>query len=202
MSIGTQGADCIASGTLAAGVLCGGMSRRFGIDKAIAPAGRLLLGQRVITACRDAGIDPVVALGGSFGRQLGVPVIADTDPGAGPLAAVSGALRWAGVGWVLVAPCDLPLLTAEHVRALTAELHPDRAAVACVADRPQPSLAVWPASWARRMRTAVGDGQRSFRAALELGDWDPVPLPIEALEDADDPVTLERLLQRSEPTVL
>jgi molybdopterin-guanine dinucleotide biosynthesis protein A len=181
---------------LAAGVLCGGASRRFGSDKAIAPAGGLLLGQRVVQACRLAGIDPVVALGGSFGLQLGVPVIADRQPGLGPLAALAGALNWVGEGWMLIAPCDLPLLDATHLVPLFADLRPDRASVAFVAGRAEPSLAIWPANWARRAQQAVDGGARSFRQALELGAWDPVELPVTALEDADEPEVLARLLQR------
>lgn len=183
---------------IAAGVLCGGASSRFGSDKAVAPAGQLLLGQRVVRSMREAGIDPVVAVGGSAGAALGIPTIADRQPGAGPLAALATVLAWAGVGWVVVAPCDLPLLTASHVSALTSHLEPGQARVAQVAGRPQPSLAVWPASWARQVQQAVDQGERAFRHGLNIGEWVAVDLPEAALSDADDPTTLARLL-RLEP---
>lgn len=179
---------------LAGGVLCGGASSRFGSDKALAPAGDGPLGALVVTALRDAGIDPVVALGGSAGHQLGIPVVPDRAPGDGPLAALASALTWAGAGWLLVSPCDLPLLTANHVELLVGDLVGDRARVAVVDGSPQPSLAVWPASWARRTQKAVDQGERAFRHALTLGEWDPVRLPAEALADADTREELDRLL--------
>ena len=179
---------------LAGGVLCGGASVRFGSDKALAAVGHAHLGTVVATAMRDAGIDPVVALGGSAGHQLGLPVVPDRTPGEGPLAALAGALSWAGEGWLLVTPCDLPLITSSHLEKLVGNLAADRARVAVVDDQPQPSVAVWPTNWARRMQLAVDHGQRSFRHALTLGEWDPVQLPAEALADADTREELDRLL--------
>lgn len=173
---------------LAGGVLCGGASSRFGSDKA------LVMGHVVINAMRGAGIDPVVAIGGSAGQRLGVPTIPDRAPGSGPLAALASSLSWAGAGWLLIAPCDLPLLTSEHVGLLVDEPAEDRARVAFVDDRPQPSLALWPASWARRLQRSVDEGERAFRYALTVGEWDPVRLPAEALADADTREELDRLL--------
>ena len=175
-------------------VLCGGASRRFGSDKALAPAGQLLLGQRVVVAMRDAGIDPVVAVGGQAGLSLGTPTIADRTPGRGPLAALAGVLSWANKGWVLVAPCDLPLLSSSHIKALITDLVPDQAAVAEVDGEPQASLAVWPAGWARRVQREVDGGARAFRHALTVGEWNPVELPRNALADADTREELDRLL--------
>ncbi len=179
---------------LAGGVLCGGASVRFGSDKALAPVGSAPLGRVVANAMRDAGIDPVVALGGEAGHQLGLPVVPDRTPGEGPLAALAGALSWAGEGWLLVTPCDLPLITSSHVELLVEGLADDRARVAMIDGHPQPSVAVWPASWARRTQVAVDHGQRAFRHALTLGEWDPVQLPAEALADADTREELDRLL--------
>lgn len=179
---------------LAGGVLCGGASSRFGEDKALAPIGTGFLGSRVVTAMRDAGIDPVVAVGGTAGHQLGVPVVPDRAPGEGPLAALATALSWAGEGWMLIAPCDLPLLTGSHLELLVERLDADRARVAMIDERPQPSVAVWPAAWARRTQQAVDRGERSFRHALTLGEWDPVRLPAEALADADTREELDQLL--------
>ncbi|MEL7158204.1 MAG: molybdenum cofactor guanylyltransferase [Actinomycetota bacterium] len=186
-------------GVLVGAVFCGGRSRRFGTDKALAPVGGMAMGLRVAEALRDAGADPVVAVGGTAGPALGLPTIDDRHPGAGPLGGLATILRWATDGLVLVAPCDLPLLSADHLRPLVAAAGPDRAAVAEVDGRPQPSLACWPATWGRSVQRRFDGGDRAWRAALEVGSWVAVELPSEATADADTPEELAQLWAEEAP---
>jgi molybdenum cofactor guanylyltransferase len=181
-------------------VLCGGRSSRFGTDKALADVAGRPLAATVVTALRDAGADPVVAVGGEAGGLLGLPTIADRWPGAGPLAALATILVWARHGMVVVAPCDLPLLRAVHVRALIERAGPGTAAVAVSEDGggPQPSLACWPTTAAPAVVALVARGERSWRAALDVVSWTPVVVPAEALADADTPAALAFLLGRPE----
>ncbi|MDA3039312.1 MAG: NTP transferase domain-containing protein, partial [Actinomycetota bacterium] len=65
-----------ARAPVAGAILVGGASRRFGSDKALAIAGDLLMGQRVVAALRDGGVDPVVAVGGTAGSRLGLVTVA------------------------------------------------------------------------------------------------------------------------------
>jgi molybdopterin-guanine dinucleotide biosynthesis protein A len=181
-------------------VLCGGRSSRFGRDKALAPAGELLLGQRVVNALRGAGLDPVVAVGGSAGSALGLVTVPDRWPDQGPLAGLATVLWWARDGDVLVVPCDLPLLTDVAVRRLIAvrdDLRAEgrtEAVVAAVGGRPRHSLAIWPARNHRSLGRLVDGGRRRFGAALEAIPWIPVEVPEMALADADTPDQLQRLI--------
>lgn len=190
-----------ARAQVAGAILLGGASSRFGSDKALARTGDGLLGQRVVAALRGGGVDPVVAVGGTAGSALGLVTVADAEPLGGPLPAVAQALAYFGRGHVLVCPCDLPLLSAEHITLLVNALQqldtdgPPTAVVAEVDGRPQPSLGIWPTSWALAARRAVADGRRAFRDALELGPWIPIELPPDSLADADTPQTLEELLR-------
>lgn len=179
---------------LVGAVLCGGRSSRFGTDKALADAGGRPLAAWAVAALRDAGADPVVAVGGSAGTALGLPTIADRRPGSGPLAALATVLLWARTGLVLVAPCDLPLLRREHLSPLVAAAGPGLSAVAEVDGRPQPSLACWPATLGPAMQRLVGAGRRAWHDALEAGPWVAVPVPAEAVTDADTPDALARLV--------
>ena len=176
-------------------VLCGGRSSRFGSDKALADADGVPVGARVIAALRGGGADPVVAIGGTAGPELNIPTIADLRPG-GPLPGLATALLWAKSGLVVVAPCDLVLLTADNISALlgVAAIHRGKAVVATREGEPQVSLAVWPAERGRDVLRAVDEGKRAFRAALDLIDWVGVELPESALADADTPEELARLL--------
>ncbi len=190
----------------AGAVLTGGASRRFGSDKALARAGERLLGARVVAALRGAGIDPVVAVGGTAGNVLGLITIADVDPGGGPLPAMATLLSWFGRGHVVVCPCDLPLLLPEHVATLVAglcelartdgaDVAAHTAVVARVAGRLEPSFGIWPTAWAVAARRHVANGSRAFRDALELGPHLAVDLPAEALIDADTPASLREALR-------
>lgn len=168
----------------------GGDSRRFGADKAT------VIGPRVVAAMRAAGLDPIVAIGGTSG-VLPIPTVADRYPGQGPLGAVATALTYARAGRVLVATCDLPLLDRHSVRSIldrAAEVPSTTAVVASTDGILHPSLACWPATWAAPAHRAVNAGERRFRYLLELGPIDSVEVEPRAVQDADDPHTLRSLL--------
>ncbi len=177
-------------------ILAGGASRRFEGDKAA------VIGPRVLAAMRDAGIDPIVAVGGVPGL-LGIPTVADRFPGEGPLAGVATALSYARSGWVLTVSCDLPLLTPVTLIRFVERLDglaPETALVAAVDGELQPTLACWPASWATQVNRAVRSGERRFRHLLDLGAIEPIEVDASALLDADDRPTLRALLDEEGPT--
>ena len=175
-------------------MLCGGRSERFGSDKALAPFGASTVGARVVAALREGGADPVVAIGGLAGEQLAVPTVPDRRPGDGPLGGLATALLWARVGSVVVVPCDLPLLSSDHVARLLAVDPPDDVAVVATVDgEPRISLGRWPASQGRRLLDLVDGGERRFRRALDHLPWQGVELPVDAVTDADTPDELARL---------
>ncbi len=182
-------------------VLCGGRSSRFGSDKALADAGGRLVGERVVDALRGAGVDPVAAIGGTAGPSIGLPTISDLRPGDGPLGGLASALLWAKTGLVVVVPCDLVLLEAEHVNAVIDHAlgQPGEtltATVATVDGRPMVSLACWPAEAGRQVLRLHDDGERRFMAALEHLGWTGVEVPEDAIRDADTPDELRTLLDR------
>lgn len=177
-------------------ILAGGESRRFGGDKAA------VIGPRVLAAMREAGIDPIVAVGGVPG-VLGIPTVADRFPGEGPLAGVATALSYARSGWVLTVTCDLPLLTAATLVRFVDRLDGlalETAVVAAVDGKLEPTLACWPASWATEANRAVRSGERRFRHLLQLGGIEPLEVEAGALLDADDRSTLQVLLGDKGPT--
>lgn len=193
-----DGSPSEADQSVVGAVLCGGRSSRFGSDKALADADGQPLGARVVAALRLGGADPVAAIGGRAGPDLGIPTIPDLRPDEGPLAGLATALLWAKTGLVAVAPCDHPLLQPAHVLALisAATANPTKAAVATTDGIPQVSLAVWPANRGRDLLRVIDGGARAFRAALDIIDWVGVALPDAAVADADTPQELARLLGR------
>lgn len=161
------------------------------------------MGSLVVNALRQAGVDPVVAVGGTAGSNLGLVTIPDRWPGEGPLAGLATVLWWARTGDVLVVPCDMPLLTGDAVAALVSARHElrvdgrDDAVVASVNGEPQHSLVIWPAGRHRAIRRLFDDGERRFRAALAVIPSVNVEVPEVVVADADTPDELSELLDGS-----
>lgn len=122
--------------TLTGVVLAGGEARRMGgRDKGLIPLhGRPLVRYALDALSQVAG---QVFINANRHReeyaQLGYPVIGDgSERYDGPLAGMLASLRTATTPYVLVIPCDCPLLQAAHLRRLHDALLAENAE-ACVA---------------------------------------------------------------------
>jgi molybdopterin-guanine dinucleotide biosynthesis protein A len=101
-------------------LLAGGAAQRMGgQQKALAPFRGRALANPGIDALR-AHCDRVLLSAAHEGDlpELGLPVVADRFPGAGPLAGLHAGLLAAEGAPILVLPCDLPLITAEDLAPL------------------------------------------------------------------------------------
>ncbi len=101
-------------------VLTGGASTRMGRDKALlelAGAAMALRAARLL----EPLVDSVTLIGPpEIYAALGLPVIPDIHPGAGPLGGIATAILSSRADWNLVLACDLPYLTVEWLRFLLA----------------------------------------------------------------------------------
>jgi len=151
----------------AAYVLAGGLSSRFGSDKALFPVDGVPMALRVARSLASSGAP--VSLVSRHARNLGLPELIEPDGPRHPLWGVAHALRQSH-GLVLFAPCDLPSLSAELVTRLLAEGRPAHA-------RAQPLVCVVDASHAALAAQAAerGTSVRAFMAAtgslgVDLGE--------------------------------
>ena len=150
-------------------VLAGGLSSRFGSDKALYCLDGEPMAVRTARILTEAGLSSV-ALVVRAPRGLGLPeVIEPAWPSASPLArhplwGIAAALD----GDTFFAPCDLPELTVEQVRRLL-----DANAVAT----DQPLLGVWPGALKDELGSlaTAGASVRSVAARLRQLDIGPVP---------------------------
>ena len=162
-------------------ILAGGRARRMGgADKGLLPcAGRTLIDWTLAALAPQVGTLLINAnrnlqAYGTYGH----PVITDpmTDH-PGPLGGIAAALAAAHTPWILVVPCDTPLLPPDLAIRLGAALVRDDAELALAHDgrRPQPLHALVPvelapslarflaaderkvACWYARHRTAIAD---------------------------------------------
>ena len=120
MSRRSASSDSTDLPNITAVVLCGGRATRLGgIDKPLADlAGKPLLAH--VIARLAPQVDTIVLSGGHNPHyaDFGYPVVADGDPGQGPLAGIVSALAVVDTGWVLTTPADTPFLPSNLVDAL------------------------------------------------------------------------------------
>jgi len=93
--------------------LAGGESSRMGRDKGLLELGGAPQVMRMARLVESVvGSPTIVGEAGPY-RELGLRVIADDWPGAGPLGGIATALRASDAPWNLIVACDLPHLTRE-----------------------------------------------------------------------------------------
>lgn len=99
--------------SVAAYILAGGKSLRMGRDKALLDFGGTPLILHIASLVQPLTGPPSVVGPPDRYANLNLRVIADDEPGAGPLGGIVTALRNSREPWNLVLGCDLPLLTSE-----------------------------------------------------------------------------------------
>jgi len=192
----------------AGAILAGGGSRRMGgRPKPLESlAGKPLL-QHVIERIRPQ----VGRLYLSVGRPseelagFGLPVVADPEPGVGPLAGMLAVLKAlkAGQEWLLLAPCDAPFLPPDlSTRLLTCARNAGLpGAVVRYRAELQPTFSVWNRGLLPRLEQAVSKqglrGFKQFLAEVDLAvlDWpESEPSPFFNINDPAALEQAERLL--------
>jgi molybdopterin-guanine dinucleotide biosynthesis protein A len=184
-------------------VLCGGASRRMGRDKALLPFGDEVLAARVRRVLLQ--VTPDVRYVAREGQALPLEGVVVRDPaeGLGPLAAVAAGLTAADGALVVVASCDLPLLTAAVVERLLEDVAGHDACVPWVGGQPVPDCAVYDARAAapaaERLLAAGERRLRALPAALRTRTLDEAALraidpTLDAFRDCDTPVAYARAL--------
>jgi molybdopterin-guanine dinucleotide biosynthesis protein A len=161
---------------VAGAVLAGGASRRMGRTKALVPIDGVPMAARVAAALRAGGCSPVVLVGGDERELdvLGMPIVADLHPGAGPLGAIVTALR----------TLDRAVVD-EPVDATTG-------VVVAVTDRLQPGLARWRRCSLAAIEAMFEAGERSLRTAVLGLDHVQVRVGEAALRNVNTPADLDR----------
>lgn len=167
-----------------------------GADKALLVVDGRPLASRTAEVLVDAGADEVFVVGGDAGAlgALGLAVVTDRHPGAGPLGGLVTALDAASRELVVVLACDLPFAEPAGVDAVVAALAGDPGAAWAApvsAGRRQLLHAAYRRSRRAHWVAAFAGGERSLQrpaslvAGVEVGSLDP-----RWLLDADTPEDL------------
>jgi molybdopterin-guanine dinucleotide biosynthesis protein A len=167
-------------------VLAGGRSTRMGRNKALLPFHGMTLVEHVAGMVREA-TGSVTLIGDPVQlAHLGLPVVADKLPGAGPAAGIYTALTITSSDWNLIAGCDMPAITCDILlgllrRAAMTPITTDCLAAAGPNGEPEPLCAVYHrrclaavARAIREKRLKMKDLLAEFR--IELTPVDPASL--------------------------
>jgi molybdopterin-guanine dinucleotide biosynthesis protein A len=199
----TPTTDTGRSSDIAAIVLAGGGSRRFGRDKLVELIDGTRMLDRATDAVRSLAAEILVVVAPTGGPQAppGVTLVRDAEPDAGPLAGLAAGLAQAHAHRILVVAGDMPYLEEAVLGTLLAGLA-DRAvdAVALVHDgRPRPvPIAIRREPALGAANAALDRGDRRLRALLEdlptatipEATWRKLDPTARTLADVDTPADL------------
>ncbi|HAF68664.1 MAG TPA: hypothetical protein DCX77_03810 [Acidimicrobiaceae bacterium] len=177
--------------TATGAILCGGRSTRMGQDKAsLRLSGRPMV-EWVAGAMREAGVEPIVALGGK--SSIALPIVPDELEQQGPLHVLINAVEQ--LGDILVCPCDVPLVSAQLFRSvLIAGAASERPVVLAESDRLQPLIGLYKKSSAELLRSAFDRGERGPKMALKEGDFLVVRATPEETQNINTPEQFDDLI--------
>lgn len=186
-------------------IFVGGSSRRMGRDKGLllVPGGSEPIVEALVRRGRAAGLDPVLVGDAAPYARLaaGVTRVDDEPLGAGPLAGLHAAARYAlehGGSHVVAVACDMPYVTTEALVQTCA--HSSAAVVVAPQRGPgapwEPMLARYDAAQlVDVLADAISQGTRSFQhlfASIEVEALPLTPAIERALEDWDTPDDIAR----------
>ncbi|MFI4877042.1 MAG: molybdenum cofactor guanylyltransferase [Blastopirellula sp. JB062] len=168
--------------TNAAILLCGGQSRRMGIDKASLPFGDETLISRIARIVAPT-VSQIIAV--STPGQILPPlpddirIITDENRGLGPLEGIRCGL--AAIDFpadrALVCGCDTPLITEEAVQILFENLTEGRdAAIAIDIEQMHPTFGVYRRSVVDVAARQLSRGERSLHGFVRQLAFAPVPI--------------------------
>lgn len=183
-----------------AAILAGGQSRRMGQSKMLLDfRGNTFIAH--LLAQLQQQVNEVMIAGAPDPRQLadlGVPVlvdvpVADAEVNSGPLAGIFTALSTMRRKWLLVAPCDNPLLPKDYAVRLLEEAHSQSVPLVYVRKRgrAQPLYALIQSNLLESLGAYLASGERKVLPWYEsVGavalDWDDAGLAFDNLNTPDE----------------
>ena len=180
-------------------VLAGGRSSRFGRDKSRLQLDGVPLARRVADALAPCCAGILLSSGHPLASAgEGWTAVPDNFPDAGPLAGLEAGLARAGTPHLLAAPCDMPLLTTDALRALLARARPGEITLAGDGANRFPTLGIYPRSVQPALAEFLRGGGRKAWDFLDAAPvpWTVVHLPERAgeLRNLNTPADWEAIL--------
>jgi molybdopterin-guanine dinucleotide biosynthesis protein A len=115
---------------------------------------------------------------------MGWPVIADLQPGCGPLSGIHAALSASRSEWNLIVACDMPEITVPFLADLlevAAQRGTDCLVPVGPSGRPEPLCAIYNRRILARVTAALEAGVRKIMDALSGAKWSVYPVADSAM---------------------
>jgi molybdopterin-guanine dinucleotide biosynthesis protein A len=184
----------VAARDLTGVLLVGGAGRRFGSPKALAQLDGRTLAQRAWHTLGAAANERIAVGKAADGLDLPFALTDDGSEVRAPLAGIVAGLRAAQSDLAVVLPVDMPLVTAEDIRAL---------ADGCPGDAASPQTGPLPCALRRRalpvLERRLAAGELTLRDALAELDAHVVELDEDSLVNVNTAADLARLELRIVP---
>jgi molybdenum cofactor guanylyltransferase len=155
-------------------VLAGGVSMRFGRDKALVEIGGKPMLARMLQLLRSVTRQAKIVAAPSKYAAFGAEVVEDQWPGEGPFGGIITALEDAAGSaarpeWNLIVSCDMPFLTREWLGFLSERAAKSKAQVVLPdsAHGPEPLCACYRTDAAGALRAAFEGGARKVTDGLK-----------------------------------
>ncbi len=147
-------------------IIAGGLSSRMGYPKGLLPLGAGTIMDHLIQAAR--GFDDVfISANMNEYETYGLPVIRDIYRNIGPLSAIYSALTAARNPWVLLLPCDMPLVNEDVMNVLFRQnLSPAQAVIVSDGEKPYPVLDLYHQSILPNVLGQISNGNYRLRDLL------------------------------------
>lgn len=168
-------------------VVCGGMSRRMGSDKALLDLAGVRLVERAIAAL-DGVVDQVVLATGREARygETGLECVLDEVADAGPLAGLVAGLEFArqrGATGLVVTACDTPRASGAVYRALSNSWQDcsGDALLLQTSEGQEPLIAIYGPRCAAAAKRALDAGRRrmtAFHSEIKISYLDAADVPV------------------------
>ncbi|UYG05669.1 molybdenum cofactor guanylyltransferase [Halomonas sp. LR3S48] len=159
-------------------ILAGGQGRRMGgRDKGLELLGGVALVSHVRERLAGRVAEVLISANRHLERyrSLADRVVSDTVGGfQGPLMGIYGGLCAATTPWVLVVPCDTPVLPPDLVERMAAGIGRHRIAVAHDGERLHPVVVLLERALADDLHAALAEGERKVGRWFERHAWTAV----------------------------
>ena len=154
-------------------ILSGGLSSRFGSNKALANLDGKRLIDQLIERLREQTAAPIV-INAADEKTYGLPdhdfIVDQVGDRLGPLAGIHAALTWAeqhGYESVCTTPVDTPFIPDNFVSVMTSVAGP---VIASFAGKYHPIHGAWPVSLKRSLETGISSGMRAVMSWVDTLD--------------------------------
>ena len=154
---------------ISAVLLAGGESRRMGRDKATFEFCGKALWQNQFALLKK--LDPfeifVSARTNPFWRPDETIFAADEPPSRGPISGIAATFKKMRTGHLIVLAIDLPLMSANYLRLLCAQIAKGRGIVPMIGDRAEPLAAIYPIEAADDFTASLSKKDYSLQSVIK-----------------------------------